>query len=62
VNRELVRKTNYLLSAKQIRRLIDAGHIACPKCGGKKLVWACCQIDVADPSLLEKLAREVKKG
>jgi len=62
VDKALVKKTNYLLSARQIQRLIDEGHIACPKCGGTKLIWACCGVNVADPDLLKKLREEVKKG
>jgi hypothetical protein len=60
VDKALVKKTNYLLSARQIQRLIDEGHIACPKCGGTKLIWACCGVNVADPDLLKKLRDECR--
>jgi hypothetical protein len=60
-DRELIKKTNYLMSALQIRRLIDEEQISCPKCGGRKLIWECCSINVVDSELIEKLREDVKR-
>jgi hypothetical protein len=61
-NQRLITKSNYLLSARQIQRLIDEGQIACPNCGGKEIVWACCKTKVTDPTFLKKLAKEVNQS
>jgi hypothetical protein len=41
-NKKLVRMMNYLLSAGQVKRLVDEGDLAYPKCGGKSILWGCC--------------------
>jgi len=59
---ELIRKRNYVLEAQIIGDYIERGELSCPNCGGKKLVWQCCGLDIADPKTIERIRGELKKG
>jgi len=61
VDKRLVRTTNYLLSARQVKRLVDEGDLRCPNCGGTDIIWACCKLSVFDSKILEKFSKEVRK-
>lgn len=59
-NLELVRKMDYLLNAQVVDGYIKRGQLACPKCGGLKLVWPCCGVEIADKETIIKYREEIK--
>ena len=57
---DLIRKQSYLLKAQIISGYIERGELSCPNCGGTKLVWKCCGLDIADADVINKLRKEVR--